>query len=442
MTNPIFNISYKEAYSTEIQFQTQINEKQAGGEQRYPIWTYPKRVFTLKFDKSPTAREELESFFDNVKGSFSFFDWVWDEEKGGNGQTYECYFDSDTLEQNLNHLGFTETELKLVTIDRNPVIDAGALNSYYTVDYKFNKAWNTLLDKVFTAQNNRRSMWTAQKKSWTLSFQKTPENRKLIEDFFIAKKGKFKSFNWVWETSKGGDGNTYTVRIDTDQLNTDITALGYGSIQLPIKEVLPIATDETIEKDEIIPRRLLKIDLSTGPIRILDNETMEKLTYNEEDYLGAPLELGELEKNDNNEFSKVNIAISNVGQGISALVGSNGDVVTGANCTLSMVFLNVNTNEIIQDVGSVLFVGKANNLVLTNETASMDIESSLGGFEMTMPKMTYGVNCQWRKFKDCKCGYTGIESTCDRTLETCTRYGNVENFGGFPSLPVEQKIKV
>ena len=52
MDYPIFDIPYKETYSSSIEFKTQINEKTKGHEQRYPIWTYPKRTFTLKFDKN------------------------------------------------------------------------------------------------------------------------------------------------------------------------------------------------------------------------------------------------------------------------------------------------------------------------------------------------------------------------------------------------------
>ena len=54
MANSIltFNFEYQEAYTSKIEFDTQINEKHKGKEQRYPKWTYPKRIFTLKFDKN------------------------------------------------------------------------------------------------------------------------------------------------------------------------------------------------------------------------------------------------------------------------------------------------------------------------------------------------------------------------------------------------------
>ena len=78
MTIPTFDIDYKSAYSTSLEFKTQINEKHLGKEQRYPVWTYPKRVFTLKFDKNFSGRKALEDFYINVSGSSGkfYFKWV------------------------------------------------------------------------------------------------------------------------------------------------------------------------------------------------------------------------------------------------------------------------------------------------------------------------------------------------------------------------------
>jgi lambda family phage minor tail protein L len=40
--------------------------------------------------------------------------------------------------------------------------------------------------------------------------------------------------------------------------------------------------------------------------------------------------------------------------------------------------------------------------------------------------------CRYRHFKGDRCGYTGTETTCDRTLTQCREYGNSERFGGCP----------
>lgn len=44
-------------------------------------------------------------------------------------------------------------------------------------------------------------------------------------------------------------------------------------------------------------------------------------------------------------------------------------------------------------------------------------------------------------FKDSRCGYEGLEGSCDKTLPTCQSYGNDVNFGGFPTLPRLQRGK-
>lgn len=79
MEYPIFDIPYQEAYTSTIEFNTQINEKMKGREQRYPVWTYPKRTFSLKFDKNFKGRKKLEEFFISVKGPAEKFYFTWEK---------------------------------------------------------------------------------------------------------------------------------------------------------------------------------------------------------------------------------------------------------------------------------------------------------------------------------------------------------------------------
>lgn len=442
MTLPTFNIPYNSAYSSSIEFTTQINEKQKGREQRYPQWTYPKRTFTLTFEKTEAKREELEAFFISVMGQTGKFYWKWEAEKGGNDVTYTCTFDSDDFKQQIFDLGFSNAKLKLVCIDEGAVTDVETLDFYHTAECDFNMSFFSVIDKIFTAQNNRKSYWTTPKRSWTLTFEKSPTVRKQLEDFFIAKRGKFKAFEWTWETERGGDGETYTVRFDQDTLDVDIDGSGYGSFKLKLKEVFPTPNPLLeVEKDEIIPRKLLKIELEGGSVYVLDNETLEELSYNSETYLGAPLSHGEIKRDDNSSVSKLNITLSNVGLAISGIIGARGDVITSAPAVLTLVFLNVNTNELIADTTEILFSGYCNNLKLDYENASMDIETSLGGYEKISPILRYRASCGVRRFKDCRCNYTGVESSCDRTFARCKELGNQANFAGFISICSETVIK-
>lgn len=445
MANSIltFNFEYQEAYTSVIEFETQINEKHKGKEQRYPKWTYPKRTFTLKFDKNFNERQALENFFIEVMQNGGKFNWTWAADKGGNDQTYLCFFESETFKQNIKNLGYTECELGLVCIDNNPIEAVGAFDFYHDAECENSLDFYRIMDSVFTAANNMKVWWDSPKKSWTLKMDKDPEARKKLENFFIAKRGRFRSFNWIWEKSRGGDGKTYHVRFDSDILQMDIDKYGYATLQVQLKEVIPTSNPLLeVEKDEIIPRKLLNINIPSGGVRILDNETLSALEYNNEEYMGAPLSHDEIKKDDNSSVSKLRVTLSNVGLGISGIIGARGDVITNAPAVLTLVFLDVNTNELIPNIQQVLYAGKCNNLSLDYENATMEIETPLGGYEKQCPAMKYRATCQVRRFKDCRCGYTGEETTCDRTYSRCKELGNQENFRGFPAMYQELVIKV
>ena len=115
-------------------------------------------------------------------------------------------------------------------------------------------------------------------------------------------------------------------------------------------------------------------------------------------------------------------------------------MITGANCLLEEVFLS-DDGAVISNQAYPLFVGEANNLSITQDQLIIDIEAVLGSYSAISPNMTYGVNCQWRRFRDTNCAYAGLETRCDKTLTRCQELGNISNFGGFPSLPREQVIR-
>jgi lambda family phage minor tail protein L len=45
--------------------------------------------------------------------------------------------------------------------------------------------------------------------------------------------------------------------------------------------------------------------------------------------------------------------------------------------------------------------------------------------------------CMW-KFKSVECGYTGVETSCDKTKQRCKILANYIRFGAFPSVPVRR----
>lgn len=196
-----------------------------------------------------------------------------------------------------------------------------------------------------------------------------------------------------------------------------------------------------ISSNELIARKLLTITFTQeglGEICVLENETFEKLDIGGKSYLAAPLKVSDVAKNEG--FHSIQVALSNVGASLSAIIGEHGDVITGANCLLEEVFLT-DDGAVISNQAYPLFVGEANNLSITQDQLTIDIEAVLSSYAAISPNMTYGVNCQWRRFRDVNCAYVGSESRCDKSLSRCNELGNLHNYGGFPSLPREQVIK-
>ena len=206
---------------------------------------------------------------------------------------------------------------------------------------------------------------------------------------------------------------------------------------------IPEDISQTIVSQEFISRKLLTIefrDADIPPLRVLENENFDEISINGESYLGAPLKISEISRSDDNDLQRVQVEISNLAGSISSLIGLHGDVLTGCACMIEEVFLD-NDFKVISSRAFPLFIGRANNLTLSRELLKFSIDTYLGGYSNRSPNMTYGVNCQWRKFKDIRCAYKGSETSCDKTLTRCSELGNLANFGGFPSIPSQQVIK-
>jgi len=84
--------------------------------------------------------------------------------------------------------------------------------------------FNTMVDETFTGVEQRRDIWTSPRKSWILEFEKDKVNRDALITFFVHQKGRKNSFNWIWDSNKGGDGQTYLVRFGSDKLDLNVSS--------------------------------------------------------------------------------------------------------------------------------------------------------------------------------------------------------------------------
>jgi len=111
-------------------------------------------------------------------------------------------------------------------------------------DFKYKQAhvssvqFNTVVDETFTGGEQRRDLWSEPRLKWTLDFEKDQVDRADLVEFFTAQKGRKNTFNWTWDANKGGDGHTYLVRFDTDQLDLKILEMGYSTFSIDLVQVV------------------------------------------------------------------------------------------------------------------------------------------------------------------------------------------------------------
>jgi phage-related protein len=221
-----------------------------------------------------------------------------------------------------------------------------------------------------------------------------------------------------------------------------------------------------ISKIQVKTRILLTLTLrdeDDSIIRILENDTLSTFVYNGNTYITASVKRDDIESKIEGGPQKVNVRISNINQFYSNLIVSQGDVLTNSTCKIEEVIyfppgfdeLNLESIDafLLEDGGYALlennyivggainiYEGYVNNIKLTASEFSFDVERILGGYSTQSPNTTFDVNCQWG-FKDSRCEYSGIITTCDKTLTTCKNLSNQGNFGGYPSIPQELIIR-
>lgn len=117
-----WGITALQVYSYTLSYNTLIDEKWTGNEQRRQQWTYPRRAWTLEFRKTPDGGRKLEEFFKEVRGQFKAFKFKWAKtyedgsDMGGDDQWYYVRFNTDSLQQNVDYLGYRNCTLEILEV--------------------------------------------------------------------------------------------------------------------------------------------------------------------------------------------------------------------------------------------------------------------------------------------------------------------------------------
>jgi len=154
------------------------------------------------------------------------------------------------------------------------------------------------------------------------------------------------------------------------------------------------------------------------------------VTFDSQEYVSFPIEYDNISENTQGEIDSMQVTISNVSRLIQAYL-ENYDWCD-KKVSIKTVWSDKldDTDNYIEDIFYIdSYTADAHNAIFT-------LMSRYNVLNVVLPREVYSRNyCRYKEFKGTRCGYSGSETECDRSLQRCRELGNQRRFGGFPSVP-------
>ena len=171
------------------------------------------------------------------------------------------------------------------------------------------------------------------------------------------------------------------------------------------------------------------------PVRVVRNN--ENLAWKGETWVAFPFEIDEIGDNAKGEVPQVNIRVSNVSRVMEAyLQDYDAYCKTNGFSPITVAICVVNTRAVAADGNCDPEVEHLFDLK-SPRTDSIWATFLLGAsnpFTRRFPQGRILKNFCRHKFKGNRCGYSGAETVCDRSLARCRELANSSRFGAFPGV--------
>ena len=174
---------------------------------------------------------------------------------------------------------------------------------------------------------------------------------------------------------------------------------------------------------------LLEVEIPSSDILYLANYNAD-ITFLGNTYQAFLFNMGEITSG-KGEVPQFEIKIDNTSRGINSLM-MDYDIYLKAN--------GIEGNQIYANIIVVNTVDLSDYVLKERfELVSWDMDCNFASFKLgaSNPFMQkypsraiYADFCQW-KFKSSQCGYSGAETSCDKSLTFCRSLNNSPRFGGF-----------
>jgi len=186
---------------------------------------------------------------------------------------------------------------------------------------------------------------------------------------------------------------------------------------------------------------LLKITMpDTTVLRVVNNT--EDVTWpvtSGNVYTKFPFDLDEIGDTSKGEVPSVGLKVSNAARILEPYLEAQEGMVDSVVIIRIVNSINVTTTSLGSGVNNpTAEIELTYNIIATN-TNSMWVTFTLGSvnpWNKRFPRNRIWRNtCRFKEFKGALCKYAGVETTCDRTLDTCREtMANSINFGGAPGV--------
>lgn len=169
-----------------------------------------------------------------------------------------------------------------------------------------------------------------------------------------------------------------------------------------------------------------------GSNDLLFAEYDTNITFNGEVFLAFPITHEFVEETANQEIAQIKVRASNISRYIQAYLEQYD--LRGKRVDIILVWANQLNNPDVKVVDTYYIDSYAANEIDVEFT----LTSKFDVLEVPLPSGKYlRSHCRW-VFKSTQCGYSGSETSCNRTFQRCQALNNVARFGGFPSIPIRR----
>jgi phage-related protein len=157
-----------------------------------------------------------------------------------------------------------------------------------------------------------------------------------------------------------------------------------------------------------------------------------KRYFNGTQPVAAPIKRQRLKQNEAGRINKIQVSLGDMKFENSQLFLANVSLIKGAKVVIRRTSPDLDIT--LPTAYRTVFMGYVTAVSAKEGNIQLEIAERYHDWSRPLNKRTFAKVCSF-VFKDSRCGYSGPESFCDKTLPSCEGYGNEANFGGFPDLP-------